>query len=515
MAGEYNGSSKASESVFKIPPIKFTKLFINGNFVDSVSGKTFEAIDPRTGEAITRVSEGDKEDIDLAVKAARQAFDHGPWPRMSGSERGRIMMKFADLIEENVEELAALDAINGGKLFSHCKAMDIPGAARNLRYYAGAADKIHGTVLKLSKGFQGYTLREPIGVVGSIIPWNFPTIMFFMKAGPALAAGCTMVVKPAEQTPLSALCYAHLAKLAGLPDGVLNVVNGFGETAGAAISSHMDIDKVTFTGSTEVGRKIMTAAAASNLKPVSLELGGKSPLLIFEDADIDQAVNIAFNAIFYNKGEICVASSRVYVQEGIYEIFVKKLVEKANAWVIGDPFDLRVNQGPQTDKKQFEKILSYIEHGKREGATLLTGGKRLGSKGFYIEPTIFTDVKVNSLENNYAIEEDMTIAKEEIFGPVMSLMKFRTMEEAIKRANNTTYGLAAGVITKNLNVANTVSRSIRAGIIWLNCYTAFDVDCPYGGYKMSGFGREFGLDALNQYLQIKSIVTPIHHSPWH
>ncbi|KAK8351292.1 hypothetical protein V6Z12_A05G024000 [Gossypium hirsutum] len=496
MASEYNGSSKASESVFKIPPIKFTKLFING--------KTFEAIDPRTGEAITRVSEGDKEDIDLAVKAARQAFDHGPWPRMSGSERGMIMMKFADLIEKNVEELAALDAINGGKLFSHCKAMDIPGAARNLRYYAGAADKIHGTVLKLSKGFQGYTLREPIGVVGSIIPWNFPAIMFFMKAGPALAAGCSMVVKPAEQTPLSALYYAYLAKLAGLPDGVLNVVNGFGETAGAAISSHMDIDKVTFTGSTEVGRKIMAAAAASNLKPVSLELGGKSPLLIFEDADIDQAVNIAFNAIFYNKGEICVASSRVYVQEGIYQTFVKKLVEKANAWVIGDPFDPRVNQGPQTDKKQFEKILSYIEHGKREGATLLTGGKRLGSKGFYIEPAIFTDVK-----------EDMTIAKEEIFGPVMSLMKFKTMEEAIKRANNTTYGLAAGVITKNLNVANTVSRSIRAGIIWLNCYTAFDVDCPYGGYKMSGFGREFGLDALNQYLQIKSIVTPIHDSPWH
>ncbi|TYH68986.1 hypothetical protein ES332_D05G026100v1 [Gossypium tomentosum] len=455
MAGEYNGSSKASESVFKIPPIKFTKLFINGNFVDSVSGKTFEAIDPRTGEAITRVSDGDKEDIDLAVKAARQAFDHGPWPRMSGSERGRIMMKFADLIEENVEELAALDAINGGKLFSHCKAMDIPGAARNLRYYAGAADKIHGTVLKLSEGFQGYTLREPIGVVGSIIPWNFPTIMFFMKAGPALAAGCTMVVKPAEQTPLSALYYAHLAKLAGLPDGVLNVVNGFGETAGAAISSHMDIDKVTFTGSTEVGRKIMTAAAASNLKPVSLELGGKSPLLIFEDADIDTT-----------KGK-----------------FVLQAL---------------------TDKKQFQKILSYIEHGKREGATLLTGGKRLGSKGFYIEPTIFTDVK-----------EDMTIAKEEIFGPVMSLMKFKTMEEAIKRANNTTYGLAAGVITKNLNVANMVSRSIRAGIIWLNCYTAFDVDCPYGGYKMSGFGREFGLDALNQYLQIKSIVTTIHDSPWH
>ncbi|KAG4141176.1 hypothetical protein ERO13_D06G059800v2 [Gossypium hirsutum] len=492
------------ESSVKIPPIKFTKLFINGNFVDSISGKTFDTIDPRTGEVITKVSLGDREDVDLAVKAARHAFDYGPWPRMSGSERGRMMMKLADLIEENVEEIAALDAVNGGKLFTLCKAIDIPGAARTLRYYAGAADKIHGTVLKMSKGLQGYTLREPIGVVGSIIPWNFPTTMFFMKAAPALAAGCTLVVKPAEQTPLSALYYAHLAKLAGIPDGVLNVVNGFGETAGAAISAHMDIDKVTFTGSTEVGRKIMAAAAASNLKPVSLELGGKSPLLIFDDADIDQAADIAFRGMFYNKGEICVASSRVYVQEGIYEKLVKKLVEKAKATVVGDPFDPQVNQGPQTDKKQFEKILSYIEHGKREGATLLTGGKHVGQKGYYIEPTIFTDVN-----------EDMIITKEEIFGPVMSLMKFKTMEEAIKRANNTTYGLASGIITKNLNVANTVSRSIRAGVVWINCYTAFDVDCPYGGYKMSGFGRDFGLDALNQYLQIKSVVTPIHDSPWH
>ncbi|GMI92751.1 REDUCED EPIDERMAL FLUORESCENCE1, aldehyde dehydrogenase 2C4, aldehyde dehydrogenase 1A [Hibiscus trionum] len=504
MAGACNGSSKNTESFVKIPPIKFSKLFINGKFVDSLSEKMFETIDPRTGEAVARVSEGDKEDVDLAVKAARQAFDHGAWPRMSGSERGSIMMKFADLVEQNIEEIAPLDAINAGKLLSHCKAIELPVAVKILRYYAGAADKIHGTVLKLSKGIQGHTLKEPIGVVGCIIPWNFPTLMFFTKAAPALAAGCTVVVKPAEQTPHSALYYAHLAKLAGIPDGVLNVVNGFGETAGAAISSHMDVDKVSFTGSTEVGRKIMAAAAASNLKPVSLELGGKSPLIIFEDADIDEAVNIAFNGIFYNKGEVCVASSRVYVQEGIYEKFEKKVVEKTNAWIVGDPFDPRVDQGPQIDKKQFEKILSYIEHGKREGATLLTGGKRIGNKGFYIEPTIFSDVK-----------EDMSIAKEEIFGPVMSLMKFKTMEEAIKRANDTTYGLAAGVITKNLNVANTVSRSIRAGFIWINCYSRFDLDCPYGGYKMSGFGREFGLDALNQYLQIKSVVTPIHDSPWH
>ncbi|XWS26875.1 hypothetical protein CRYUN_Cryun26dG0067600 [Craigia yunnanensis] len=396
MASHCNGSSDHSESFVKIPPIKFTKLFINGKFVDSISGKTFETVDPRTEEVITRVSEGNGEDIDLAVKAARHAFDHGTWPRLSGSERGRIMMKFADLIEENIEELAALDTVNAGKLFAFGKVLDVPSAARTLRYYAGAADKIHGTVLKLAKGLQGYTLREPIGVVGHIIPWNFPTIMFFMKVAPALAAGCTMVVKPAEQTPLSALYYAHLAKLAGIPDGVLNVVNGFGETTGAAISSHMDIDKVSFTGSTEVGRKIMTAAATSNLKPVSLELGGKSPLLIFDDADIDEAADIAFRGIFFNKGEICVASSRVYVQEGIYEKLVKKLVEKANAWVVGDPFDPRVHQGPQTDKKQFEKILSYIEHGKREGATLLTGGKHLGQKGYYIEPTIFADVKYST-----------------------------------------------------------------------------------------------------------------------
>ncbi|KAJ0030004.1 hypothetical protein Pint_13151 [Pistacia integerrima] len=498
MATHSNGSSE-----FNIPKIRFTKLFINGEFVDAVSGKTFETIDPRTGEVTARVAQGDKEDVDLAVKAARQAFDYGPWPRFSGFERGRIMMKFADLIDENIEELAAVDCIDAGKLFSWGKAVDIPLGADTLRYYAGAADKIHGETLKMSGSFQAYTLLEPIGVVGHIVPWNFPTSIFFMKASPALAAGCTMVIKPAEQTPLSALFYAHLAKLAGIPDGVINVVNGFGATAGAAISSHMDIDKVSFTGSTEVGRKVMQAAAASNLKTVSLELGGKSPLLIFDDADVDKAADLALLGVVYNKGEICVSSSRVYVQEGIYDELVKKLVEKAKAWVVGDPFDPKVRQGPQVDKKQFDRILSYIEHGKREGATLLTGGKPCGEKGYYIEPTIFTDVK-----------EDMLIAKDEIFGPVMSLMKFKTVDEAIKCANNTKYGLAAGIVTKNIDVANTVSRSIRAGIIWINCYFAFDKDCPYGGYKMSGFGRDLGLEALHKYLQTKSVVIPIYNSPW-
>ncbi|KAJ0971287.1 hypothetical protein J5N97_019246 [Dioscorea zingiberensis] len=498
---EYNSNGKSHE--FKAPEIKFTKLFINGVFVDSLSGKTFETIDPRNGEVIARVSEGGKEDVDLAVKAARQAFDHGKWPRMSGYGRGRIMMKFADLIEQHKEELAALDSIDAGKLFTAGVHNDIPHSLNILRYYAGAADKIHGETLKLSGEYQGYTLKEPIGVVGHIIPWNFPTTLFFLKVSPALAAGCTMIVKPAEQTPLSALFFAHLAKEAGIPDGVLNVVNGFGNTAGAAISSHMDVDAVSFTGSTEVGRLIMEAAAKSNLKSVSLELGGKSPLIIFDDADVDMAVALASLAIFYNKGEICVAGSRVFVQEGIYDEFVKKAAESAKKWVVGDPLDPQVQQGPQVDKQQFEKVLSYIAHGTREGATLLTGGKPCCDKGYYIEPTIFTDVK-----------EDMLIAEDEIFGPVMCLMKFKTIEEAIEKANATRYGLAAGIVTKDLNVANRVSRSVRAGSIWINCYFAFDPDAPFGGYKLSGFGRDSGLNGLDKYLQVKSVVTPLYNSPW-
>ncbi|KAJ1419822.1 Aldehyde/histidinol dehydrogenase [Sesbania bispinosa] len=392
MTGLSNGHAGSS---FELPTIKFTKLFINGQFVDSLSGKEFETIDPRTGEVIARIAEAGKEDIDVAVKAARVAFDDGPWPRLPGTERARIMMKWADLIDQNIEEIAALDTIDAGKLYHWCKAVDIPAAASTIRYYAGAADKIHGEVLKPSRELHAYTLLEPIGVVGHIIPWNFPSTMFVAKVGPSLAAGCTIVIKPAEQTPLSALYYAHLAKLAGIPDGVLNVVPGFGPTAGAAISSHMDIDKISFTGSTEVGREIMQAAAKSNLKPVSLELGGKSPFIVFDDADVDKAAELALLGILFNKGEICVAGSRVFVQEGIYDEFEKKLVEKAKAWVVGDPFDPKSQQGPQVDKRQFEKILSYIEHGKREGATLLTGGKRVGNKGYYIEPTIFSNVKVN------------------------------------------------------------------------------------------------------------------------
>ncbi|KAG6531568.1 hypothetical protein ZIOFF_005382 [Zingiber officinale] len=432
-------------SELKKPEIKFTKLFINGDFVDAVSGRTFETIDPRTGDVITMVAEGDKEDVDLAVDAAREAFDHGKWPRLTGCERGKIMMKFADLIEQHVEEIATLDALEVGKLFLLNKLYDVPSSADMLRYFAGAADKIHGQTLKMSGAMHGYTLKEPIGVVGLIIPWNFPAAMFFFKVAPALAAGCTMVVKPSEQSSLSALYIAHLAKQAGIPDGVLNVVSGFGPTAGAAIASHMDI----------------------------------------------------------NHGEVCVAASRVYVQEGIYDEFVEKAVASVKYWKIGDPFDPEVHQGPQADKKQFERILGCIEQGKKEGATILTGGKAWGEKGYYIEPTIFANVT-----------EDMVIAKEEIFGPVMSLMKFKTIEEAIQKANNTKYGLAAGIVTKNLDIANRMSRSVRAGNIWINCYSALDRNLPFGGFKMSGFGKDLGIDSVEKYMQIKAVVTPLYDSPW-
>eukprot|EP00253_Pinus_taeda_P014418 PITA_14418 len=485
-----------------IVSVKFTKLFIDGEFVDAISGKTFETLDPRTGDLITRVAEGEKKDVDLAVKAARKAFDKGPWPRMSGYERGRFLNKYADLVEQHIDELAALETLDNGKPLTHAR-VDVTGSVQTLRYLAGAADKIHGETLKMGGQYQAYTLHEPIGVVGQIIPWNFPLLMFFIKIAPALACGCTVVIKPAEQTPLTALYCANLAKEAGLPPGVLNVITGFGVTAGAAISSHMDIDKVAFTGSTEIGRIVMVAAAQSNLKPVTLELGGKSPLIIMDDADIEEAVNLAHTAIFYNMGQVCFAGSRVYVQEGIHDKFVKRVVERAKKQVVGDPFKLEVDHGPQIDKTQFEKILEYIEHGKREGAKLLTGGNRVGEQGFYIEPTIFSHV-----------QEDMKIGKEEIFGPVMSVFKFRSIEEAIELGNKTIYGLAAGIMTKNIDIVNRLSRSIRAGVIWVNCYAALDPDTPIGGYKMSGIGREQGLDVLKNYLAVKCVITPLHDSPW-
>lgn len=496
-------NSWESDTIRPSITVKYTKLFINGEFVDSVSGKTFETFDPRTGEVITSVSEATKEDVDLAVKAARAAFDQGPWPRMSGDERGRIMYKYADLIMQHCDEIAALETLDNGKPLDMARMRVVPSTAALLRYYAGSADKIHGKTLKVSGEYQAYTLHEPIGVVGQIIPWNYPLTMFVLKISPALACGCTIVIKSAEQTPLVALYCAHLAKEAGIPPGVLNVLSGFGETAGAAISSHMDIDKIAFTGSTEVGRLIMEASAKSNLKPVTLELGGKSPLIIMDDANVDEAVNLAHLAVYVNMGQVCCAGSRVFVQEGIYDEFLKKAVARAKQEVVGDPFKPGVHQGPQIDKVQYEKVLEYIEYGKREGANLLTGGNHLGDKGFYIEPTIFSDVK-----------DDMKIAQEEIFGPVMSILKFKTIEEVIERGNKTIYGLSAGIVTKNINVANRLSRSLCAGVVWINCYFVFSPDCPFGGYKMSGIGREYGSYSLENYLQVKCVITPLQESPW-
>ncbi|KAJ7540109.1 hypothetical protein O6H91_10G001800 [Diphasiastrum complanatum] len=482
---------------------KYTKLFIDGQFVDALSGKTFDTLDPRNGELIAKVAEADKEDVDLAVQAARKAFDEGPWPRLSGYERGRILFKYADILEQHADELAALETLDNGKPVQYARQLDVAGAVRIMRIFAGYADKISGRSVKMDGSYQGYTLHEPIGVVGQIIPWNFPLVMFATKVSPALACGNTVILKPAEQTPLTALYAAHLATEVGLPPGVLNVLPGFGPTAGAAIASHIGIDKVSFTGSTEVGRKIMIAAANSNLKPVTLELGGKSPLIILDDADLDLAVQLSYMAIFFNQGQVCCAGSRIFVQEGIYDAFLKKSIELAKQRVIGDPFKGGVEHGPLVDQLQLKTVMGYIESGKEEGANLVIGGNQIGSKGYYVEPTIFADV-----------QDNMKIAKEEIFGPVMSVFKFKSVEEIIQRANNTNYGLAAGIVTKNIDLANRFSRSIRAGIIWINCYHIVDPSLPFGGYKMSGIGRENGEYVLQNYLQVKAVVTPLYDSPW-
>lgn len=496
--------SSSSLAVIEAPvAVKYTQLFIDGSFVDAVSGKSFQTYDPRTGEVIASVAEADKDDVDIAVKAARKAFDEGPWPRMTGYSRSCIVSKWADLIEKHSEELAALETWDNGKPFLASKYADVPASAKILRSLAGWGDKITGNTFKLDGPYHAYTLYEPIGVAGAIIPWNFPLLMFIMKAAPALTAGNTLIVKPAEQTPLTALYIAALAKEAGIPPGVLNVLPGFGHTAGAAIASHMEIDKVAFTGSTQVGRLIMEAAAKSNLKPVTLELGGKSPLVICNDADLDKAIELAHFALFMNMGQCCIAGSRIFVQEGIYEEFLEKITQRAKKRVVGDPFRSDVDQGPQVDENQFKRILSYIESGKNEGARLLTGGNKVGNKGYYIEPTVFADV-----------QDDMKIAQEEIFGPVMSVLKFKTLEEVVKRANDTHYGLAAGIITNDINVANRLSRSIRAGTVWINCYHVLDASMPFGGYKMSGIGRELGIQGVLNYVQVKAVVTPIQDSPW-
>lgn len=507
-AGYAAGASAAAEewdvTASKAPvEVKLTKLLIDGELVDAVSGKTFPTVDPRTEEVIAQVAEGDEEDVNRAVRAARKAFDEGPWPKMPASQRGEILFKYADLLEQHTEELAGLETLDSGKIYEQVRYTELPLFYKHFRYYAGWADKIYGQTIPADGPFMQYTLHEPIGVVGQIIPWNFPLVMFCWKVAPALAAGNCVVLKTAEQTPLSAILAGKLALEAGIPPGVLNIISGFGPTAGAAIANHMDIDKVAFTGSTEVGKLVMASAARSNLKQVTLELGGKSPVIICENADVDKAVELSHSALFFNQGQCCAAGSRTFVHESHYEEFVEKSKARALQRVVGDPFKAGVDHGPQVDKNQFEKILNYITHGEQQGATLLTGGARFGTKGFYIKPTVFSDV-----------DDDMKIFTEEIFGPVQSISKFKTLEEVVRRANNTTYGLAAGVFTRDLDIANTVSRGLRAGTVWINCYNNFDATMPFGGYKQSGIGREKGSYALENYTQVKAVVTPLHDAAW-
>ncbi|KAH0549406.1 aldehyde dehydrogenase X, mitochondrial-like [Cotesia glomerata] len=476
------------------PVIKYTQLFINNEFVDSVSRKKFPTINPSNGAVITQVSEGDKADVDKAVAAAKQAFARGsPWRAMDASARGVFINKLADLMERDIDYLASLETLDNGKTFESSVG-DIQASAATLRYYAGWCDKIHGNTIPSDGGKFTVTRKEPIGVVGQIIPWNYPILMLAWKWGPALAAGCTIVLKPAEQTPLTALYIGSLVKEAGFPAGVINIIPGYGPTAGAAISEHLDIRKVAFTGSTEVGHIIMAAAAKSNLKHVSLELGGKSPVVIFDDVDIRQAAQIAYNALFDNHGQSCCAGSRTFVHANIYDQFVKVAKELAMKRKVGDPFNSQTVQGPQIDQEMFDKVLGLIKSGKDEGAVCECGGEREGNVGFFIKPTVFSNVK-----------DGMRIAKEEIFGPVQSILKFETMEEVIERANNTSYGLAAAVITNDINKALQFSQSVEAGSVWVNCYDAITPQTPFGGYKKSGIGRELGEDGLEGYLETKTI----------
>ncbi|XP_058179411.1 benzaldehyde dehydrogenase, mitochondrial-like [Rhododendron vialii] len=488
-----------------IPPVQinYTQLLINGQFVNSASGKTFPTFDPRTCDVIAHVAEGDAEDINRAVSAARKAFDEGPWPRMSAYERSRILLRFADLVEKHSDELAALETWDNGKPYEQAAKAELPLFVRLFHYYAGWADKIHGLTVPADGPYHVQTLHEPIGVAGQIIPWNFPLIMFAWKVGPALACGNTIVLKTAEQTPLTALYVAKLFHEAGLPPGVLNIVSGFGPTAGAALASHMDVDKIAFTGSTETGQIVLELAAKSNLKPVTLELGGKSPFIVCEDADVDKAVELAHFALFFNQGQCCCAGSRTFVHERVYDEFLEKSKARAMRRIVGDPFKSGVEQGPQIDSEQFEKVLRYIRSGVESSATLECGGGRLGSKGYYIQPTVFSNV-----------QDDMLIAQDEIFGPVQSILKFNDLGDVIKRANATRYGLAAGVFTNNVDTANTLSRALRAGTVWVNCFDVFDAAIPFGGYKMSGVGREKGIYSLHNYLQVKAVVTPLKNPAW-
>lgn len=480
------------------PEVQATGIFINNEWVKSFSGKTFETIDPATGNVIAEVQKGEMADINAAVAAAKEAGRmNSPWRRMDASARGRLINKLADLIERDLLYFASLETLDNGKPYSMSYNVDVPLSIGALRYYAGYADKNHGKTIPINGDYIAYTRHEPVGVCGQIIPWNFPLLMAAWKLGPALATGNTVILKPAEQTPLTALHVAQLSKEAGFPPGVVNIVPGYGE-AGAALVDNMDVDKVAFTGSTSIGQLIKQGAGKSNLKRVTLELGGKSPNIILDDCDLEQAVEGAHFGLFFNMGQCCCAGSRTFIQEKIYDKFVEASAARAKKRTVGNPFELTTEQGPQIDLEQQNKILELIESGKNSGAKLVAGGKKIGDKGYFIEPTVFCDVTDN-----------MRIAKEEIFGPVQQLIKFKTIDEVIERANNSEYGLAAAVYSKDIDRVNTIIQGVRAGTLWVNCYNVIEAQAPFGGYKMSGNGRELGEYGLDAYTEVKSVIIKV------
>ena len=478
------------------------KMFIDGKWVEAASGKTFPTYNPATGEVLAQVAEGDREDIDRAVKAARKAFESGAWPEMTASQRGRLIWKLGDLIEEHLEEFAQLESLDNGKPLSVARVADVPLAADLFRYMAGWVTKIEGNTIPISASskhvkYFAYTRREPVGVVGQIIPWNFPLLMAAWKLGPALATGCTVVLKPAEQTPLSALLLAELIAEAGFPDGVVNVVPGYGETAGAALASHPEVDKIAFTGSTEVG-KLILHAAAGNLKKVSLELGGKSPNLVFADADMKATIPGAAGAIFFNHGQCCCAGSRLYVEQSIFDHVVHGVAEQAKKIKLGPGFDPETSMGPLVSEEQMNRVCSYLEIGLSEGAEAVVGGHKRPGSGYFVEPTVMVKTK-----------PDMKVVREEIFGPVVCAMPFRDVDKLIAEANQSEYGLAAAVWTRDISKAHRIAEKLRAGTVWINCYNVFDAALPFGGYKQSGWGREMGHEVLELYTEVKAVCAAI------
>ncbi len=479
------------------------QLLINGQWVDAQNHDTFPVEDPSTGEVIGHVAEGLEADVKKAVAAARAAFDTGPWQKMTASERGRLLWKLGDLVEQHGEMLAELETIDNGKPYKIALAADVALAADQFRYYAGWTTKILGDTIPITVPYapgaewHAYSRREPIGVAAQIIPWNFPLLMAVWKLAPALAAGCCVVLKPAEQTPLSAIRLGELICEAGFPDGVVNVVTGYGETAGAALSAHPDVDKVAFTGSTEVG-KLIVQAAAHDLKKVTLELGGKSPNIVFQDADLSTAVPGAASAIFFNHGQCCAAGSRLFIEKGIFDDVIGGVSEAAGKIKVGPGMAPDTEMGPLVSKEQFERVTGYIESGISEGAEAVAGGKRVGDRGYFVAPTVL--VKTDS---------KMKVVQEEIFGPVLTAMPFDDIDEVAAQGNDTSYGLAAGIWTKDISKAHKLANRLRSGTVWVNCYNIFDAALPFGGYKQSGWGREMGHEALNNYLETKAVCVQL------